>query len=136
VPSSRERYQRSRTNEKNIEKMTKGGRARWRIENETFNTLKNQGYEFEHNFGHGSKHLTTAFAYLMFLAFLIDQVQAFCCHYFKAAMKSFHAKIIFWEKLRSLFFNFLIESWDELYSVLMNHKNRQKISIKALLNTS
>jgi hypothetical protein len=25
----------------------KGGRARWRIENETFNTLKNQGYNFE-----------------------------------------------------------------------------------------
>ncbi len=25
----------------------KGGRARWRIENETFNTLKNQGYAFE-----------------------------------------------------------------------------------------
>nr|WP_198246747.1 hypothetical protein [methane-oxidizing endosymbiont of Gigantopelta aegis] len=23
-------------------------RARWRIENETFNTLKNQGYHFEH----------------------------------------------------------------------------------------
>jgi hypothetical protein len=28
-----------------------GGRARWKIENETFNTLKNQGYQFEHNFG-------------------------------------------------------------------------------------
>jgi len=28
------------------------GRARWRIENETFNTLKNQGYGFERNFGH------------------------------------------------------------------------------------
>jgi hypothetical protein len=33
----------------------KGGRARWRIENETFNTLKNQGYHFEPNFGHGPK---------------------------------------------------------------------------------
>ena len=30
-----------------------GGRARWKIENETFNTLKNQGYNFEHNYGHG-----------------------------------------------------------------------------------
>ena len=26
----------------------RGGRARWKIENETFNTLKNQGYHFEH----------------------------------------------------------------------------------------
>ena len=27
----------------------KAGRARWKIENETFNTLKNQGYHFAHN---------------------------------------------------------------------------------------
>ena len=33
----------------------RGGRARWKIENETFNTLKNQGYHFEHNYGHGKK---------------------------------------------------------------------------------
>ena len=46
------------------------GRARWRIENETFNTLKNQGYCFERNFGHGKKNLSTVFAYLMMLAFL------------------------------------------------------------------
>jgi hypothetical protein len=51
------------------------GRARWRIENETFNTLKNQGYHFEHNFGHGYKNLSVVFAVLMMLAFLVDQVQ-------------------------------------------------------------
>jgi hypothetical protein len=28
----------------------RAGRARWKIENETFNTLKNQGYNFEHNY--------------------------------------------------------------------------------------
>src|SRR5207248_1356801 len=27
------------------------GRARWKIENESFNVLKNHGYELEHNFG-------------------------------------------------------------------------------------
>ena len=50
----------------------RGGRARWKIENETFNTLKNQGYHFEHNFGHGKKNLSVNFAVLMMLAFLID----------------------------------------------------------------
>ena len=55
------------------------GRARWKIENETFNTLKNQGYCFEHNFGHGEKNLSTVFAFLMMLAFLIDQIQQRCC---------------------------------------------------------
>src|SRR4051812_39508438 len=29
------------------------GRARWKIENETFNVLKTHGYHLEHNFGHG-----------------------------------------------------------------------------------
>lgn len=57
----------------NIRDFAKGARARWKIENETFNTLKNQGYEFEHNFGHGKKHLHTVFASLMVLAFFIDQ---------------------------------------------------------------
>ena len=32
------------------------GRSRWKGENEAFNTLKNQGYHFEHNCGHGYKH--------------------------------------------------------------------------------
>jgi len=37
----------------NAQALMRAGRARWKIENETFNTLKNQGYHFEHNFGHG-----------------------------------------------------------------------------------
>ena len=59
--------------ESNLMDPMRAGRARWRIENETFNTLKNQGYGFEHNYGHGEKHLATVFAYLTMLAFLIDQ---------------------------------------------------------------
>src|SRR5207245_560156 len=55
--------------------IARGGRTRWRIENETFNTLKNQGYHFEHNFGHGNENLSTVFAMLMMLAFLIDQCE-------------------------------------------------------------
>jgi hypothetical protein len=49
-------------------------RTRWKIENETFNTLKNQGYHLEHNYGHGNKYLATNFAILTFLAFLTDQI--------------------------------------------------------------
>ncbi len=47
----------------------RGGRARWKIENETFNTLKNQGYHFEHNYGHGKKNLPVVLAMVMLLAF-------------------------------------------------------------------
>ena len=52
----------------------RGGRARWKIENETFNTLKNQGYHLEHNYGHGEQNLSVVLALLMMLAFLVDQV--------------------------------------------------------------
>src|SRR5262249_22698410 len=44
------------------------GRARWKIDNETYNTLKNQGYHFEHNYGHGEQHLSVVFAMLMMLS--------------------------------------------------------------------
>ena len=43
----------------NLMTLMRGARARWKVENETFNTLKNQGYHFEHNFGHGNNHLTS-----------------------------------------------------------------------------
>ena len=66
--------------------LMRGARARWKIENETFNTPKNQGYHFEHNFGHAYQHLSTVFAYLMLLAFLLDQVQQHCCGLFQQAL--------------------------------------------------
>lgn len=93
----------------------RGGRARWRIENETFNTLKNQGYHFEHNFGHGHRHLSTVMAYLMLLAFLIDQIQGLCCQLFQAAMHEAQSRNRFWGKLRARFEDFLIEDWETLY---------------------
>src|SRR2546427_9505695 len=53
-------------------------------ENETFNTLKNQGYNFEHNYGHGEQHLSGVCAVLRMLAFLVDQTQPLCCAVFQA----------------------------------------------------
>lgn len=65
--------------------MRAGGRARWRIENETFNTLKNQGYHFEHNYGHEKENLCSVMAMLMMLDFLIDQVQQLCSSSYQKA---------------------------------------------------
>jgi len=47
-----------RVSKRNVYHLMRGGRARWKIETETFNTLKNQGYNFEHNYGHGERHLS------------------------------------------------------------------------------
>ena len=43
--------------DRNVMTLVKSGRARWKIENEHHNTLKNQGYLLEHNFGHGHRFL-------------------------------------------------------------------------------
>ena len=41
----------------NVAEIARAGRARWKIENETFNCLSCQGYHLKHNFGHGSDGL-------------------------------------------------------------------------------
>ena len=101
--------------EKNVELVMKGGRSRWHIENQTFNTLKNQDYEFEHNFGHGKQYLATVFAMLMMLAFLIDQVQEYGCAFFQAARQRFRSRTSLWIKIKGLFTEFFIESWEALW---------------------
>jgi hypothetical protein len=97
-----------------------GGRARWKIENETFNTLKNQGYHFEHNFGHGEKNLSVIFALLMMLAFMVDQIQQLSNGLFQAAWDRCGSKRELWDRIRSAFRELLLESLWELYAVVAN----------------
>jgi hypothetical protein len=80
-----------------LETIMRGARARWKIENETFNTLKNQGYHLEHNYGHGQRYLASVLALLMMLAFLIDQIQEFRCRVFQAARAKCRARTSLWE---------------------------------------
>ena len=107
-----------RVNKGTVYRLMKGARARWRIENETFNTLKNQGYHFEHNFGHGYQHLSVVFAQLMMLAFLVDQVQQLCCPLFQAAWAKWGSKRLLWEKMRALFFDYALASMRQLFEAL------------------
>jgi hypothetical protein len=103
----------------NARLLVRGGRARWKIENETFNTLKNQGYHYEHNYGHGKQHLSVVFAMLMMLAFLVDQVQQLCCPLFQAVWKKLGSKRALWDNLRSHFRHFTFQSMKHLYEVML-----------------
>lgn len=96
----------------------RGGRTRWKIENETFNTLKNQGYNYEHNFGHGEKNLSVNLALLMMLSFLVDQVQQLCCKLFQAARVKCGSKRTLWETIRVIPKTLPLNSWQELLSVI------------------
>ena len=103
----------------NARLLVQGGRCRWKIENETFNTLKNQGYHFEHNYGHGEKNLSVVFVMLMMLAFLVDQVQQLCCPLFRAVWEKVGSKRALWERLRSHFWHFVFQSIRHLYEVIL-----------------
>jgi hypothetical protein len=106
--------------------IAQGGRARWHIENETFNTLKNQGYNFEHNFGHGNANLSTVLAMLMMLTFLIDEAEKICCSLFQGALKAQHSrKTYLWEIVRSFFTTYIIISWEDLYQAIINGSTRK-----------
>ena len=107
-----------RVNKRNVYTLMRGGRARWKIENETFNTLKNQGYNFEHNYGHGEQHLSVVFATIMMLAFLVDQTQQLCCALFRAVWAKLGSKRLWWERLRALFYDYRLESMRELFEAL------------------
>jgi hypothetical protein len=108
--------------DKNVYQLMRGGRARWKVENETFNTLKNQGYQFEHNFGHGKKNLHTVFAYLMMLAFLVDQIQEAACGLFQEALRGMRTRQRFWERIRSFFNVYLIGSWQDLFEAIRQRR--------------
>ena len=105
----------------------RGGRARWKIENETFNTLKNQGYHFEHNFGHGYKYLCSVFAMLMYLAFLIDQITQECESLCQQAVKAQKRKIIFWQRFRGIFLHYILTSWEDLWKALIYGHKKGKL---------
>jgi hypothetical protein len=103
----------------NVFQIMRGGRARWKIENETYNTLKNQGYHFEHNFGHGKKNLSVVFALLMMLAFLVDQAQQLACCLFQAVLKKEGSRTSLWEHVRALFYSLEFDSMENIYRALL-----------------
>lgn len=103
----------------NVFALMRGGRARWKIENETFNTLKNLGYNFEHNYGHGKKYLSTILCLLMLLAFLVDQTQGIACSLFQAIRKHTGSYRSLWETIRVLFIWMEIPSWEWFYQFLI-----------------
>jgi hypothetical protein len=109
-----------RVSTRNVYKLMQGGRARWKIENETFNTLKNPGYNFEHNYGHGEKNLAVVFATLMLLAFLVDQTQQLCCALFQAVWAKLGSKRLLWERLRALFYDYALKSMRQLFEALLH----------------
>jgi len=102
-----------------LEEFVSVARSRWKIENETFNTLKNQGYHLEHNYGHGEKYLATNFALLTILAFLVDQITQHLDLQFNRVWDFFGSKKLTWQKIREVFNQFPCASMNAIYRFLV-----------------
>lgn len=94
------------------------GRARWKIENEAFNTLKTKGYNLEHNFGHGKQHLAAVLATLNLLAFACHTVCELAEQTWRAAMRTAGTRQGFFQHLRTITSYLVFPSWDHLLETL------------------
>lgn len=106
-------------NEQNIRELARGGRCRWKIENETFNTLKNQGYHIEHNFGHGKKNLSMNFFLLNLIAFFMHQIFELTDDLYQECRRSFGSKRNLWDHLRVSIRLLLFPDWETLLMRLL-----------------
>ena len=98
----------------NVVALVQDGRTRWKSENETNNTLKNQGYHFEHSFGHGEEQLANFLATLNLLAFLLHTLLNLLDKQYQRLRKELVTRADFFNDLRALLRYMVFESWDDL----------------------
>jgi hypothetical protein len=94
------------------------GRARWKIENETFNVLKNKGYNLEHSFGHGKQNLSTILVSLNLLAFAIHTVCDIGDEVWRTARSKLGPRYNFFSKLAAITTYLIFSSWEDLLLTL------------------
>jgi len=103
----------------NVKELVKAGRAKWKIENENFNTLKNHGYNIEHNFGHGQKNLSFNFFIFILIAFFMHHILELTDQLFKKARAKFSARKEFWNQLRCTIRVIVFRNWESLLQILI-----------------
>ena len=105
-------------NASNIEELISCARSRWKIENETFNVLKNNGYNLEHNFGHGKETLAALLVVLNLLAFTIHSACRLTSILWQQAEAVFSAKNRLFIDLWTLCKYHLFPSWQILFNTI------------------
>ena len=106
--------------QKNVGILARGGRCRWKLENECFNTLKNQGYAIDHSYGHGDKNLCFNFYLLTLIAFSFHQVYELTDKVYQACRQHFGSKKHLWENVRANLRTFIFVSWDYLLAFTLD----------------
>ena len=103
----------------NIEEIVQVGRARWKVENENNNILKNHGYHLEHNFGHGSQHLSSILLSLNLLAFLFHTLADLLDERYRKIREIIGKRTKFFMHIEVLMNYHIFESWDELFAFML-----------------
>src|SRR5487761_1358331 len=109
---------------KTVAELAACGRARWKIENETFNALKSNGYNLEHNFGHGKKTLASLLVTLNLLAFAFHSVAQLSVLAWRAALAARGARYRFFEHLRTITAYIVFDDWPHLLNAITDPKAR------------
>jgi len=107
----------------NVGDLADCGRARWKIENETFNVLKNNGYHLEHNFGHGKKTLDSILVTLNLLAFAFHTIAYLTVDAWRRAVVKRGAIYAFFEHLRTITVYIVFPDWAALLHTLTHPNN-------------
>jgi hypothetical protein len=102
----------------NVAQIVESGRARWKIENESFNVLKNHGYELEHNFGHGENFLAMTLAALNMLAFAWHTVLDLLEPPWRMAREATEKRTSFFAYVGTLTSFVIFPTWNELLEAL------------------
>ena len=97
-------------------------RARWKIENESFNVLKANGYHLEHNFGHGKQNLAMVFAAMNLLAFAIHTVCDCLEQLWIEARTAKRARKRFFEHIRTITAYLVFPDWQTLMQTLIDSR--------------
>jgi len=118
-----------RVTAQNVEELAEAGRSRWKIENENFNTLKNQGYHIEHNFGHGKTHLSYIMFLLNLLAFTIHQILEVRDVLLQKVYKKIGSRKEMWVQIRALVDLIVFDSWKDLLRFILDKRFRRSFQL-------
>jgi hypothetical protein len=102
----------------NVAELAACGRARWKIENETFNVLKTSGYHLEHNFGHGQKNLAALLVTLNLLAFAFHTVCDLAAALWQTARAKAGSRGQFFRNLAGITTFLIFPTWENLLKTL------------------
>ena len=102
----------------NVAELAACGRARWKIENESFNVLKTKGYDIEHNFGHGEQHLASVLVTLNLLAFAFHTVCDIADELWRSAREKYGSRRQFFNDLASITTFLIFDSWQDFLETL------------------